>query len=60
MIIIFMIIIMLPAQVKVGIDIRKIHDFLIDEEFLTLEVLHQHLHIVTNVLKSITIIMFAD
>ena len=51
---------MLSAQVKVGINIRKIHDFLIDEEFLTLEVLHQHPHIVTNVLKSITIIMFAD
>merc|ERR1719295_309750 len=26
-----------PLQVKLGIDIRKIHDFLINEEFITLE-----------------------
>ena len=28
----------MSAQVKVGIDIRKIHDFLINKEFITLEV----------------------
>ena len=29
---------MMNVQVKLGIDIRKIHDFLINEEFITLEV----------------------
>ena len=29
---------MLKNQVKLGIDIRKIHDFQINEEFITLEV----------------------
>ena len=29
---------MINVQVKLGIDIRKIHDFLINEEFITLEV----------------------
>ena len=28
----------MSIQVKLGIDIRKIHDFLINEEFITLEV----------------------